>query len=145
MAYFNRINVRPSGGMLSYNFREKSDEQNFAAGKVRANGHNGNFDLDRGLSNQKLLDSFLEDMEELNKKVILFVPPTTKFYREGISPDMVNAYNQLVLPVVEKYKNCTFINLFESDKFNDEDFQDYDHLNMTGAEKLSDIIASYIK
>lgn len=145
MPYFNRINERPAGGMLSYNFREKNDEQNFAAGKARANGHNGSFNLDRGLYNKKLLDKFLDNMEELNKKVILFVPPATKFYRAGISADMVNAYNQLVMPVVNSHKCCTFIDLFESDKFNENDFQDYDHLNINGANKLSEIIATYIK
>ena len=145
MAYFNNINVRPEGGMLSYKFIEKSDEQNFAAGKARANGHNGNFNLDRGLYNQNLLDKFLDNMEELGKKVILFVPPATKFYRAGISEEMINSYNQLVIPVINKHKCCTFINLFESDKFNEHDFQDYDHLNINGANKLSEIITSYIK
>ena len=145
MPYYNNINPRPVGGMLSYDFKEKTDEQNFAAGKIRAEGHNTNFDLDRGVYNQKLLDKFLDDMEELNKKVILFVPPATKFYRAGISKDMVNAYNQLVLPVVEAHKCCTLINLFESDEFNENDFQDYDHLNINGANKLSELIASKIK
>jgi hypothetical protein len=84
-------------------------------------------------------------MEELNKKVILFVPPATKFYRASISKDMVNSYNQLVLPVVEAHKCCTLINLFESDEFNENDFQDYDHLNINGANKLSEIIAKEIK
>jgi len=145
MPYYNRINVRPEGGMLSYKFREKNDEQNFATGKARANGHNGGFNLDRGVYNQKLLDKFLDNMEELNKNIILFVPPATKFYRAGISEDMVNAYKQLVIPVVEAHKCCTFIDLFESDKFNENDFQDYDHLNINGANKLSEIITSYIK
>ena len=145
MAYYNRINPRPAGGMLSYDFKEKTDEQNFAAGKIRAEGHNTNFDLDRGVYNQKLLDKFLDNMEELNKKVILFVPPATKFYRSGISKDMINAYNQLVLPVVESHKCCKLLNLFESDKFDENDFQDYDHLNINGANKLSEIIAEEIK
>jgi len=145
MTYYNKINVRPVGGLLSYNFREMDDERNFAAGKARAKGHNGTFDLDRGLNNQKLLDKFLDNMEELNKKVILFVPPATKYYRAGISSDMINAYKQLVMPVIESHKCCTFIDLFESDKFNENDFRDYDHLDTSGAEKLSEIIATYIK
>ena len=144
MPYYNEINIRPKGGLLNYSFQEKNDEQNFAAGKVRANAHNGNFDLDRGLRNQKLLDKFLDNMEELNKKVILFVPPATKFYREGVSLDMVNAYNQLVMPIINSHKNCKFIDLFASEKFNEQDFQDYDHLNINGARKLSELIAEYI-
>ncbi len=144
MAYFNRINARPAGGMLGYKFLEKNDEQNFSAGKIRANAHNRNFDLDRGLYNQKLLDKFLDNMEELNKKVILFIPPVTKFYRAGVSNDMINAYNQLVMPVVKSHSCCELIDLYESDKFFETDFQDYDHLNIDGANKLSEIISSYI-
>lgn len=144
MSYYNQINVRPEGGMLGYNFREKNDEQNSQAGRIRANGHNTNFNLERGIYNQKLLDKFLDNMEELNKKVILFIPPATKFYQEGLSKDMINSYNQLVMPIVNSHKCCTFIDLFKSDKFNENDFQDYDHLNLNGANKLSDIISSLI-
>lgn len=144
MPYYNRINVRASNGMLSYNFTEKTDEQNYAAARLRAEGHNSNFNLDRGVYNQKLLDKFLDNMEELGKRVILFTPPTTVFYKAGVSKDMVNAYTQLVMPVVEKHKCCTFLDLYNSDKFLNSDFQDYDHLNLYGAKKLSKIIASYI-
>lgn len=145
LPYFNNINKRPKCGMLSYDFREMSDEQNFSAAKIRAEGHNGNFDLDRGIANQRLLDKFLDNMEELGMKIILFVPPTTKFYKAGVSGDMVNAYTQLVVPIVNAHKCCTFIDLYNSDLFLEEDFQDYDHLNENGAVKLSDIIASHIE
>ncbi len=145
LSYFNNINKRSKCGMLSYDFREKTDEQNFSAAKLRAEGHNSNFDLDRGVANQRLLNSFLDDMEELGMKIIFFVPPTTKFYKAGISKDMINAYTQLVMPVVEAHKCCTFIDLYNSDLFFEEDFQDYDHLNEKGAVKLSDIIASHIE
>ncbi len=144
MPYYNRINVRSNNGMLSYNFMEKTDEQNYAAAKLRAEGHNSNFNLDRGVYNQKLLDKFLDNMEELGKRVVLFTPPTTRFYKAGVSKDMINVYTQLVIPVVEKHKCCNFVDLYNSDKFLDSDFQDYDHLNLEGAKKLSKIIASYV-
>lgn len=145
MSYYNKINKRPPFGRLSYNFLERDDEENFMAGKLLANEHNSNFDLDMGLYNQKLLDNFLDDMEALNKKVILFLPPATKFYKSGILEDMVNSYNQLVMPLVNKHKICKFIDLYNLDKFSEEDFLDYDNLNVGGANKLSKIIASNIK
>lgn len=145
MAYYNEINVRPSGGMLSYNFLEKSDEQNYASAKIRAEAHNSSFDIDKGMNNCNLLDKFLENMEEINKKVILFVPPTTKFYKKSVSSEMIGVYNKLVMDIVSKYSCCTFIDLFNSDKFDESDFQDYDHLNIKGASKLSEIIAGYIE
>lgn len=144
LPYYNSINVRPIGGLLSYNFKEKSDEQNFASAKVRANAHNKIFDLDKGMENQKLLDKFLDNMDELGKKVIFFIPPTTKFYKEWISDEMAQVYNKLVLDTINKHKCCRMIDLFNSDYFVDDDFQDYDHLNLCGAKKLSEIIAKAI-
>lgn len=145
MQYFNRIKKRPEYGLLNYSFLEKTDEQNFAAGKVRAEGHNAGFDIDRGVINRELLDKFLDNMEELNKKIILFIPPATKFYKESVSKDMINSYQQLVMPIVNSHKCCALIDLFNSQEFNEQDFQDYDHVNEKGAEKLSEIIAKYIK
>lgn len=145
LPYYNPINVRPASGLLSYNFREKDDEHNFASAKVRANAHNSIFDLDKGLENQRLLDKFLDDMEELGKKVILFIPPVTKFYKKWASNEMIKVYNKLVLDTVNKHSCCKIIDLFNSDYFSEEDFQDYDHLNSHGAEKLSGIIAKTMR
>ncbi len=144
LPYYNSINIRPAGGLLSYNFMEKSDEQNFDSAKIRANVHNSIFDFDRGLENQKLLDKFLNNMEELEKKVIFFIPPATKYYKKWVRDEMKQVYNKLVLDTVNKYECCRIIDLFNSDYFSEEDFQDYDHLNSRGAEKLSEIIAKNI-
>ena len=144
LPYYNPINLRPVGGLLSYDFKEKSDEQNFTSAKVRANAHNSIFDLDKGMENQKLLDKFLDNMEELGKKVIFFIPPTTKFYKKWVLPEMVQVYNKLVMDTVNKHKCCKIIDLFNSEYFSESDFQDYDHLNSCGAEKLSKIIAETI-
>ena len=144
LPYYNPINVRPIGGLLSYDFKEKSDEQNFASAKVRANAHNSIFDVDKGVANQKLLDRFLDNMEELGKRVIFFIPPTTKFYKKWVLPEMVQVYNKLVIDMVNNHKCCTFIDLFNSEYFSETDFQDYDHLNSNGAKKLSKIIAEAI-
>ena len=144
LPYYNPINVRPTGGLLSYDFKEKSDEQNFASAKVRANAHNSIFDIDKGMANQKLLDRFLDNMEELGKRVIFFIPPTTKFYKKWVLPEMVQVYNKLVVDTINKHKCCTLIDLFNSEYFSEADFQDYDHLNSNGAKKLSKIIAEAI-
>ena len=144
LPYYNPINVRPTGGLLSYDFKEKSDEQNFASAKVRANAHNSIFDVDKGMANQKLLDRFLDNMEELGKRVIFFIPPTTKFYKKWVLPEMVQVYNKLVMDTVNNHKCCTLIDLFNSEYFSEADFQDYDHLNSNGAKKLSKIIAEAI-
>lgn len=145
MSYYNKINPRKKFGKLNYNFLEKNDDENFLLAKEYVSEHNKKFDLDRALYNQKLLDKFLDNMEELNKKIIFFVPPVTKFYSSGLLPDMINSYNQLVIPVIKSHKCVKFIDLFYSDKFDTKDFADYDNLNMNGAEKLTEIIVASIK
>jgi len=144
-SYYNNYNVRPMGGMLSFDFKEKTDEQNFAGGKIRASAHNKNFNMERGKRNIKVLEEFLREMEKANKKVILFIPPVTKFYRNGVSEEMKQAYETFVFPIVQKYSCCKLLDLFASEQFGVSDFQDYDHLNLYGAKKLSELLVQEIK
>lgn len=145
LQYYNsKYNVRPEGGMLSYCFRSKTDEQNTRGAGARAAAHNANFDKEIGTRNAIILEKFLYDMEQSGRQIILFTPPLTKFYQKAISPQMKNEYYSLVNPIIEK-SSCTFIDLTDSDKFNDTHFQDYDHLNAQGAEVLSSIIAAHCK
>jgi len=124
MSYYNKINPRK----VNYNFSEKSDEENFSEAVEYVKQHNKCFDLDRGVYNQKLLDKFLDNMEELNKKIIFFVPPVTKFYKGTILPDMINSYNQLVVPIIKEHSCATFIDLSDLDDFSIRDFENFDKL-----------------
>lgn len=139
MNYYNNINK-----ISTYDFNGKSQAEIFDEAKVYVSNHNSSFDLERGLANQKLLDKFLDNMEELNKKVILFVPPVTSYYKENILKDMINAYYQLAVPVINSHKNIKFIDLFNSDLFNENDFLNFCYLNEAGTNKLCKIINTYI-
>ena len=101
--------------------------------------------MERGKRNIKVLEEFLKDMEKANKKVILFIPPVTKFYRSGVSEEMKQAYETFVFPIVQKYSCCKLLDLFASEQFDVSDFQDYDHLNLYGAKKLSKLLVQEIK
>jgi len=144
LEYYNKINLRPKFGVLDYDFLEYG-EKNFDSIKSYMKEYNDCFDLDRGLYNKKLLDSFLDNMEELNKKIILIVPPVTKFYRAGILNNMANSYKELIGQAVNAHKCCKFVDLFNSEEFNEEDFQDYEYLNVNGVNKLSQLIEKLIK
>lgn len=124
MEYYNEINVRKKLEHIEY--------------------VNKLLDLDKAMENKVLLDKFLENMEELNKKVILFVPPTTKAYREALLKDMVGIGKTLISDAVDNYDNCKFIDLFDGESFNDEDFFDNFSLNDKGIEKLSNIIEKHM-
>ena len=144
LPYFNdTYKKRPPGGMLSYCFQEKTDEQNQKVGAIRAYSHNQNYHMGHGRKNLALLDEFLTQMDREKRRVILFVPPVTDFYRDAVSREMQDSYYQLVLPLVKQHPSCVFVDLFDSPQFDRSDFQDYDHLNQKGAEKLSKLLAKY--
>lgn len=105
---------------------------------------NNSLDFDKAMENKVLLDKFLENMEELNKKVVLFVPPATKVYREITLNEMVGIGKTLMSEVADKYKKCELIDLFESGNFGDDDFFDEFSLNDKGVKKLSDIVEKHI-
>ena len=78
LPYFNdTYKKRPPGGMLSYCFQEKTDEQNQKVGAIRAYSHNQNYHMGHGRKNLALLDEFLTQMDREKRRVILFVPPVT--------------------------------------------------------------------
>lgn len=142
--YYNEVNCAPTYGMLNYNFLEKNDNENYDEARKIANNHNGYFDLDKGINNRNLLDKFLDNMEELDKNVILFVPPVTKFYRNNISYNMKGTYERMVSDVVNRHSCCKLVDFFDPNDFDENDFRDYDELNENGAEKLSQKIAEFI-
>lgn len=144
LAYFNsEINPRPVNGMLQYPFREQSDETNDKAAKSRAQAHNGNFSPKHLEDNMRLLSNFLLQMKKKRVRVILLVPPVTKFYRPHSAPELRGTMYESLEPIKKGF-DFTFLDLFDSPDFDVSDFQDYDHLNDKGAEKLSKLVAGIV-
>lgn len=144
LEYFNaEINPRPEYGMLRFPFQEQSDEVNEKAAKARAQAHNGNFNRKHLEDNIETLSSFLLQMKKKRVKVILAIPPVSKFYRQFSAPELKESLYEMLEPVKKKY-DFTFLDLFDSPDFDVHDFKDYDHLNDQGAEKLSAMIAELV-
>jgi len=138
--YFNNeFNVRSATGMLQYQFRDMTDEINTRAAKMRADAHAGNYNLAHLDYNMNLLREFLSKVSDT--KVILVIPPVTRFYREHSNVKLRDSFYEKFEPLKGEVE---FVDLFNSDEFDDEDFQDYDHLNDRGAEKLSKIVGRII-
>ena len=139
LEYFNKeINQRPINGMLHFPFRELSDDINYRTAKARAEAHNGNLSQHNLESNMKILLSFLSATEN-QVRVIIVVPPVTKFYRVNSSPQLKEMLYEQLKAVKEAF-DIVFLDLFDSQDFDVYDFQDYDHLNDNGAKKLSRIV-----
>lgn len=134
MEYYNEINK------LEESYKSDSEE-NIRVCNLRAKEHNELFDLDREMENRRLFDAFLENMEELGKKVILVVPPVTKKYSELISKEIIGVSQKSLEDMKIKYSGFKYVDLFNSDEFDESDFFDCELLNSKGGKKLSSIIS----
>jgi hypothetical protein len=142
--YFNNeFNTRPANGMLSYAFRDMTDEVNEKAAKVRADGHAGNFSLEHLSYNMKLFRKFLSKMNGKNMKTIIVIPPVTDFYSNHSDVKLRDSFYEAFESLKSEF-DFEFMDLFDSDEFDNEDFQDYDHLNDKGAEKLSKLVTKIL-
>lgn len=118
----------------------------------RAKQHS--FDDYYGLLHQKLVDNYnlnLTYMEQIinmcrdrDAQVILLTTPIHKLYREHINEEQWKLTTGFCHHLVQEFDNVSYINLFQDSRFKDEDFLDSDHLNATGAKKLTLILNDYI-
>lgn len=118
----------------------------------RAKQHS--FDDFYGPIHQKLVDNInlnMTYMEHIinmcrNKdvQVILLTTPIHKLYREHINEEQWKLTTGFCHHLVQEFDNVSYINLFQDSRFKDEDFLDSDHLNATGAKKLTLILNDYI-
>ena len=144
LEYFNtEFNVRPVNGMLRYSFREQSDDVNDKAAETRAKAHNRNYNNSHLESNIEDFSDFLAQMEKKSVRVVVLIPPVTKFYAKHSAPELRESLHEMLEPVIKSHA-LTFVDLFDSPDFDLEDFQDYDHLNDAGAVKLSKLVAGII-
>ena len=74
------------------------------------------------LEEQILRNDPYESIYETSKEIDELV---TSYYKENILKDMINAYYQLAVPVINSHKNIKFIDLFNSDLFNENDFLNF--------------------
>jgi hypothetical protein len=90
-----------------------------------------------------LLEELLNSTQKNNQNVFIILPPATSYYKDFL-PDSAELFKDLY-PIAEKYNNCTIINLYDSDKFGLEDYNDSDHLNYDGKDKFVAIVKSYME
>lgn len=141
--YNEKFWPRRPNGMLPYNFREMSDEQNMRAAKFRFPGEH-DFANQTCKENMDMLDRFLIKMAQHGITVILSNMPMTRFFYYGIGEDQMSRFKDIFIRHYVNNKNCVFMDFLESPLFNNSDFHDYDHLNQQGAEKLTKLIGQKV-
>ena len=76
--------------------------------------------------------------------MILLTTPTYKTYRDNLKTEQLDIMLKYGHLFESKFDNVHYINLLDSDCFVQEDFQNSDHLNAFGAEKMTTLLDHYI-
>ncbi|WP_299103006.1 hypothetical protein [uncultured Winogradskyella sp.] len=79
-----------------------------------------------------------------NLKVIFVTLPAYKSYRTHLDKLQYEIVSSAGKKLEKQFQNCSYLNLMSAKNFNEDDFYDPDHLNATGAKKLSNYINDFI-
>lgn len=141
--FFNEfLTMNPLGG-LKFDFHELTEEERYESGKVTA-GLNERIVTEEGMDiSLRYLTAFLKDMKALDKRIIIFVPPMTKYLFEAQDKNLISQFNKIYLPLFEDYYNVKYVDMANDADFCIDDFCDYEHLNHNGAVKLTRKLAAY--
>lgn len=89
-------------------------------------------------NNLEYCTKLINATKENNQNLIFIIPPATTIYK-SVLPSSEEIFNQFY-KITQNNEHIKIINLYDSNQFNDSDFYDGDHLNNTGAKKLTKII-----
>ena len=94
--------------------------------------------------NLSILERFAEYCLQNNIQLIIVIMPAYKSYREKLNHEQLNNMYNTIERVVLSYDFIDFIDLFDDQNFQIEDYMDSDHLNSAGTLKISEILNNSI-
>lgn len=132
-----RINLK---GAEDLNWFELNDDMKKEFSYERAQYHNKLIKYTNTYSeNKEILNSFIRYCNERGIEVCMIAFPSTKFYKEYL----LKEYKELYMDALNSIDGVIhFIDFNEIDIFTDKDFVDMDHLDKSGAIKVSKVINS---
>lgn len=139
--YFNSINTREKNSALrGKKLSEFTEEEKVQIGEFRANQHN---DLKKHnqtkIEYEKILNEFSEFLNSKNIKTTILILPTTKYYSKYLNKDYKKQFYEVV-GNIKKNLDFEIIDLYESDILNEDNFIDVDHINESGAIKITNYL-----
>lgn len=105
--------------------------------KNRVNGHMKN--ALRGNNQNFYLERMIKKAAEFGHRLYIVIPPVTEKYR-ALMPPFEEAFKPLELSLEKtkgERKGVEVLNFYADTDFSVQDFNDFDHLNRQGAEKLT--------
>lgn len=94
--------------------------------------------------NIEIMKEYLQCLSSNNIKSIILCCPLTKLYRDNASREVQKQFYNIISELKGSYE-FQFIDYFESEEFDDEDFFDISHLNYRGAKKFTNILNDIIE
>jgi hypothetical protein len=91
------------------------------------------------------LDSIVDFSKRNNIKLIMITTPAYISYRANLDQRQMDHTVQTILNIVRKNDNCHYFNMIDDKAFTEEDFSNGDHLNGSGARKLTLMIDSIVE
>ena len=95
-------------------------------------------------ANKIALENIVSTCQKKGISVLLLTTPVHKSYYELINQEQYHLMLDICEAFETQFDNVHYLNLFKNDQFIDDDFYDKDHLNYSGAVKLSQIVDNYI-
>ncbi len=135
----NRFNLRMNlRGAENRRWFELDDALKKECSYERAQSHNKAIkNLGSYKENKEVLNSFIKFCNEKNVKVCIIAFPSTRFYKELL----LREYKESYISALNSIDGVIhFVDFNESDMFTDEDFVDMDHLDKSGAIKITETI-----
>lgn len=142
----NDIYCTELGWGTAYRSRDAVDlEEN---GKTTASNHTVDIHLEENMKvfaeNMQILNSFAEFCNQKNAKLIILTTPTYHTYWENLKKEQLDKMVETLDNFVMKHNNCYYLNWIANPDFVKEDFHDANHLDETGAKKLSLKLVNWI-
>lgn len=91
-----------------------------------------------------ILQDYLDLLRENFITPIIIVSPVSKYYSKYFSKELRKKFYCIIKEITNKY-NVKFIDFFDAQEFNNEDFYDVSHLNWNGSNKFIKLLNDLIK
>jgi hypothetical protein len=126
------IHILPNGYMPKWN----QELINNSTGLARVTIHHNEIFEDRRKEIEKSLEDFVQQLKRNNINIIFITTPVFKTYSKFCNPKIIEQNVEFIHHLSSTYQ-CKYLNYFTDSSFIKDDFFDNDHLNNSGAKKLS--------
>ena len=128
----NAVKIFQNGFQPKYT----SEAINDSTGLARVNIHHNEIIKNRREEIEKDVEDFVAVLKQKNINVIIITTPVYSTYSKFCNPKIIEQNSTFINQLCSKYQ-IPYFNYFTNSSFVKEDFFDNDHLNNSGAKKLS--------